>query len=438
LTNCAPAPVGKALSQHDLPAHCQVYLVGGAVRDQLIRQSIQHPSGSMDAYRHLDAGDQDYVVVGATAEIMMAAGYIPVGKDFPVFIHPQSGHEYALARTERKTAAGYHGFSFYAEPSVTLEEDLARRDLTVNAMAQGAAGEIIDPFNGRDDLHARVLRHVGPAFAEDPVRILRIARFAARFADFTVAPETNELMQTMVARGEVDALVPERIWKEISRGLMEQQPQRMFAVLRECKALERIFPELNRLWGVPQPAQHHPEIDTGVHTMMVLQQAVLLSSELTVRYAALTHDLGKGLTPHDLLPKHTLHEQRSVDLLKALNLRWRVPRDCAELAILVAAEHANVHRCETISPAALVRLLERCDAFRRPERFAHALIACEADARGRLGLESRPYPQRDLLLKALEIALTVNAGEIASQQTDTSAIAAAIHEARVQAIRHME
>ncbi|MFP4905833.1 multifunctional CCA addition/repair protein, partial [Paraburkholderia sp. BR14261] len=313
----------------------KIYVVGGAIRDEMLGLPVR---------------DRDYVVVGATPEQMAAQGYRPVGKDFPVFLHPETHAEYALARTERKTAAGYHGFQFFYAPDVTLEEDLARRDLTINAMAREVqpggvlTGEVVDPFGGARDLEARVFRHVSDAFLEDPVRILRIARFAARFADFTVAPETLELMREMVASGEVDSLVPERVWQEIARGLMEAKPSRMFEVLRDCGALARVLPEVDALWGVPQRADYHPEIDTGVHVMMVIDHAAAQGYTLAVRFAALTHDLGKGTTPEDVLPRHIGHEGRSVDLLKPLCDRLRVPNDCRELAVLVAREHGNVHR----------------------------------------------------------------------------------------------
>ncbi|WP_077035501.1 multifunctional CCA addition/repair protein, partial [Pelomonas sp. KK5] len=363
------------------------YLVGGAVRDALLGLPVQ---------------DRDWVVVGSNPAAMVAAGYVPVGKDFPVFLHPESHEEYALARTERKTAPGYHGFAFHAAPEVTLEQDLARRDLTINAMAQDAdSGEIVDPYGGRRDIEGRVLRHVSPAFAEDPVRILRLARFAARFSDFTVAPETVELMRGMVAAGEVDELVAERVWQELSRGLMESRPSRMFEVLRDCGALARLLPEVERLFGVPQPPAHHPEVDTGVHLLMVLDQCARLQTSLAVRYACLCHDLGKGTTPADILPRHIGHEQRSADLARQVSERWRVPNDCRELADLVAREHGNVHRSTDFDATARLRLLERSDAWRKPGRFEQMLWACECDARGRLGLEDRDYPQRERLMQDL-------------------------------------
>lgn len=384
-------------------------------------------------------GDRDWVVVGATAQQMIDAGFLPVGRDFPVFLHPQTREEYALARTERKTAPGYRGFVVQAAPEVTLEEDLLRRDLTINAMARAADGTLIDPYGGQRDLQARVLRHVSAAFAEDPVRILRLARFAARFGDFSVAPETMDLMRHMVHAGEVDALVPERVWQELVRGLMEPQPQRLFAVLRDCGALARLLPELDRLWGVPQRADYHPEIDTGVHVMLVLQAAVALDAPLAVRWACLMHDLGKGTTPKDVLPRHIGHEQRSVALAAEVAHRLRVPTDCAELAAVVAAEHGNIHRCPGLDAAATLRLLQRCDALRRPERFAQALLACEADHRGRGGdFPQQPYPQRARLLAALDAAQGVDAGAIAQQVTQSggkaTAIAQAVQAAREQAV----
>jgi tRNA nucleotidyltransferase (CCA-adding enzyme) len=403
-----------------------IYAVGGAIRDELLGVPVQ---------------DRDYVVVGATPEQMVAQGYRPVGKDFPVFLHPQTHEEYALARTERKTAAGYHGFQFFYAPDVTLEEDLARRDLTINAMARevrpdgSLTGPVVDPFNGQADLQARVFRHVSDAFLEDPVRILRVARFAARFTDFTVAPETMELMRKMVSAGEVDALVAERVWQEVSRGLMERQPSRMFAVLRECGALARILPEIDALYGVPQRADYHPEVDTGVHVMMVVDYAAARGYALAVRFAALTHDLGKATTPEDVLPRHIGHEGRSVDLLKPLSERLRVPNECRDLAVLVAREHGNIHRVMETGAAGVVRLLERCDAIRKPGRFAEALQACEADARGRLGFELREYPQAERLRVALVAARAVDAGAVAKSFADRpELIKDAVQRERVRAV----
>jgi tRNA nucleotidyltransferase (CCA-adding enzyme) len=401
----------------------QIYMVGGAVRDALLGLPVQ---------------DRDWVVVGATPEALLAQGYVSVGKDFPVFLHPASREEYALARTERKTAQGYRGFAVHAAPDVTLEEDLARRDLTINAIAQGADGALTDPYGGQRDIAARVLRHVTEAFAEDPVRILRVARFAARFPDFSIAPETLALMQRMVTDGEVDALVPERVWQELARGLMAQQPSRMFEVLRVCGALHKLLPEVARLWGVPQRAEYHPEVDTGVHLMMVLDMAAQLHAPLAVRFACLGHDLGKGTTPQAEWPRHIGHEERSARLLKALCLRLRVPNDCSELADVVAREHGNIHRSGEFGAAAFVRLLERCDAFRKPERFADILLACECDARGRLGLSEQLYPQRQRLLGALSAAQSVSTAEVAAaaeaQGLSGAAIGQAVHTARTLAL----
>ena len=407
-----------------LPIPGTAYVVGGAVRDALLG---------------LPAGDRDWVVVGATPQQMLDAGFLPVGRDFPVFLHPRTRDEYALARTERKTAPGYRGFSMQAEPGVRLEDDLLRRDLTINAMAQDADGTIIDPYGGQQDLRDRVLRHVSPAFAEDPVRILRLARFAARFGRFTVAPETRALMREMVAAGEVDALVPERVWQELARGLMENFPRRMFEVLRAGGALARILPEVDALWGVPQRADVHPEVDCGEHLMLVLQAAAALHADLATRWACLMHDLGKATTPAEMLPRHIGHEARSVALARALAQRLRVPADCAELAAVVAAEHGHIHQCMEFGAAALLRLLSRCDAVRRPARFAQALLACEADHRGRGGeFPQQPYPQRMRLQAALDAVLAVDAGAIARRVQlaggTATAIAQAVLAAREAAI----
>ncbi len=421
----------------------KIYLVGGAVRDALMAPAL---TDSQPAHV-----DRDWAVVGATPQAMQDLGFLPVGRDFPVFLHPKTHEEYALARTERKTAPGYHGFAFHTAPGVTLEDDLARRDLTINAMAVAqqdaddpARATIVDPFGGQADLRDRVLRHVTGSFAEDPVRILRLARFAARFPHFSVAPETQALMQAMVEGGEVDHLVPERVWQELSRGLMEQQPSRMFEVLRGCGALERLLPEVDRLWGVPQRAEYHPEVDTGVHLMMVLDMSARLQASLPVRFACLCHDLGKGTTPVDELPRHIGHEQRSARLLMAVCDRWRVPRESRELADVVAREHGNIHRSETLGAAALVRLLERCDAFRRPGRFEEVLLACECDARGRLGHDDSAYPQRPRLLATLEGARSVNIQAVVDGMVpradggapEGTQIAQAIHTARVDAVKH--
>ena len=414
----------------------KTYLVGGAVRDALMGLPMQ---------------DRDWVVVGATPQELLDQGYLPVGRDFPVFLHPVTKEEYALARTERNTAPGYRGFAVHAAPDVTLEDDLARRDLTINSIAShaystGAGGEfalkiadLVDPYGGRQDIANKVLRHVTPAFREDPVRILRLARFAARFTDFSVAPETMALMRQMVQEGEADHLVAERVWQEISRGLMEAQPSRMFAVLRDCGALARLLPELDRLWGVPQSAEHHPEVDTGVHVMLVLDLAARMHTSLAVRFASLAHDLGKGTTPADVLPRHIGHEERGVRLLKGLCQRLRVPVECKELADVVAREHGNIHRSANLNAAALVRLLERCDAIRKPARFADVLLACECDARGRLGLQDAPYPQAARLSLALRHALSVATDLVAAQAQATGAsgskIGEWIHRARVQAVQ---
>ncbi len=411
-------------------------MVGGAVRDALLGLPVQ---------------DHDWVVVGATPDELTALGYLPVGKDFPVFLHPQTREEYALARTERNTARGYRGFAIHAAPDVTLEEDLARRDLTINSIAApalpkraGAGFEadldaLIDPYGGQGDIRDKVLRHVTDAFREDPVRILRLARFAARFADFTVAPETMTLMREMVTHGEVDALVAERVWQELARGLMEDTPSRMFDVLRDCGALQHLLPEVEKLWGVPQRPEYHPEVDTGVHLMMVLDMSAQLQASLPVRFACLGHDLGKGSTAVELLPRHIGHEERSVRLLKDVCARLRVPTDCRELAEVVAREHGNIHRSAGFGAAALVRLLERCDAFRKPQRFDEILLACECDARGRLGFQDAAYPQRQRLAQALQAAQSVVTASIAeaAQAAGLSGprIGDMIHAARVQAVQ---
>jgi tRNA nucleotidyltransferase (CCA-adding enzyme) len=378
----------------------KTYLVGGAVRDAL----MGHPGA-----------DHDWVVVGGTPEALVAQGFQPVGRDFPVFLHPDTHEEYALARTERKTARGYHGFEIHASPDVTLEEDLARRDLTINAIAQDADGQRIDPYGGERDIANKVLRHVTQAFREDPVRILRLARFAARFPDFTVAPETLTLMREMVEDGEVDALVSERVWQELSRGLMAAQPSRMLQVLRACGALKRLLPEVDKLYGVPQRADYHPEIDTGIHLEMVLDASARMHAPLEVRFACLCHDLGKGTTPADVLPRHIGHEQRSEKLTRAVCERWRVPVECKELAELVAREHGNIHQSGSFGAEAVLRLLVRCDALRRPERFLLALQACECDARGRLGKEDEAYTQRLRLTRLLKAAQSVNSAVVSAQ-----------------------
>ncbi|WP_426195394.1 multifunctional CCA addition/repair protein [Massilia sp. DWR3-1-1] len=406
----------------------KTYIVGGAVRDALLGRAV---------------ADRDWVVVGATPEQMVAQGFRPVGKDFPVFLHPDTHEEYALARTERKTAPGYHGFVFHTSPEVTLEDDLVRRDLTINAIARGEDGSLTDPFGGQADLQARIFRHVSPAFAEDPVRILRLARFAARFADFTVAPATMALMRSMVDAGEVDALVPERVWQEIARGLMEAAPSRMLAVLRECGALARIMPELDALWGVPQPPLHHPEVDTGAHMMLVIDYAASAQLELPVRFAALMHDLGKGATPAADWPAHHGHEGLGLPLIAAVCARLKVPNECRDLALMTAREHGNLGQALLLRANTLVTLFERCDGLRKPARFAQMLRAAECDYRGRGAdaaqaavFASRPYPQASYLAAALEVVRAVDAGAVAARYAERpQRIGDAVHAARVAALK---
>jgi tRNA nucleotidyltransferase (CCA-adding enzyme) len=404
-----------------MPKRCEglkVYRVGGAVRDELLG---------------LPVTDHDWVVVGSTPEEMTARGFRPVGADFPVFLHPDTHEEYALARTERKMAAGYKGFNVYATPDVTLEQDLSRRDFTINAMALDADGTLIDPYGGQCDLQAGVLRHVSAAFAEDPVRILRGARFAARFG-FSIAPETQQLMRMMVANGEVDALVAERVWQELARGLMERHPSRFFLTLRECGALKKILPEVDGLFGVPQPAHYHPEIDCGVHVMMVLDDTAKHQRPLEVRFAALGHDLGKATTPEDTLPRHIGHEQRSVDLVKKVCERLRVPGDCRDLALLVAQYHSHVHKARELRPDTLVKVFDACDLWRKPERFELILQTCESDAHGRTGHEQDAYPQSAYMQACAAAARAVNAGDIARATPDKNLIADKVREARILAV----
>ena len=397
----------------------KIYCVGGAVRDELLGLKVT---------------DRDYVVVGATPQDMLRLGFKPVGKDFPVFLHPKSHEEYALARTERKTARGYKGFKIHAAPDVTLEDDLARRDLTINAIAKDDRGRIVDPYGGVKDLKAGVLRHISPAFAEDPVRILRVARFAARFG-FDVAKETLDLMRAMTQNGEVDALVAERVWQELAKGLMEAKPSRMFEVLRQCSALNKILPEVDRLFGVPQPTEYHPEIDTGAHIMLVIDYAASKNFSLPVRFAALTHDLGKGVTPRSQWPHHPGHEARSVELVKALCKRIKVPAACRDLALLAAKYHGEAYRAQDLKPATLVRLLQALDAFRKPQRFVEFLEACGCDFHGRTGFETRLYPQAEYLQNALRAAQSVNAGEIARRVRKPGQIAANVRAARIAAVK---
>jgi tRNA nucleotidyltransferase (CCA-adding enzyme) len=406
----------------------RTYLVGGSVRDEILG---------------LPVTDHDYVVVGSSPDEMIRLGFRPVGKDFPVFLHPQSQEQYALARTERKVSRGYKGFEVYASPEVTLQEDLARRDLTINAIAKDQDGNIIDPFDGIADLEAGILRHISPAFTEDPVRVLRTSRFAARFG-FHVAPETLALMSEMVHNGEVDALVPERVWQEFARGLMERRPSRMFYALRECSALTRVMPEVNALFGVPQPPQHHPEIDTGVHVMMVIDYAASKNYSLAVRFAALTHDLGKGTTPPEEWPRHIGHEARSVKLVQNLCERIKVPNDVRDLALLVARYHGDVHRAAELRAATIANMLQGVDAYRKPERFEEFLQACSCDFHGRPGYAEKPYPQAERLREAADAARSVDAGTIAAELSgaisDPARLPAAINtrvsEARIAEIRN--
>jgi tRNA nucleotidyltransferase (CCA-adding enzyme) len=396
----------------------ETYLVGGAVRDRLLGLAVQ---------------DRDYVVVGATPEVMAARGFRMVGADFPVFLHPETKEEYALARTERKSGVGYKGFTVYAGPEVTLEDDLRRRDLTINAMAEDGSGRLIDPFGGAADLRRGILRHVSPAFAEDPLRVLRVARFAARFG-FSVAHETLALMGTIVAAGELEALVPERVWMETERALGENQPRRFIEVLRECGALARVLPEVDALFGVPQSPEHHPEIDTGVHVLLVLDQATRLSADARVRFAALTHDLGKGVTPPAEWPKHRGHEERSAELVAKLCQRLRAPNDYRDLAILVARYHGHCYTVAELRASTVLDTLEALDAFRRPERVELFVLACEADFRGRPGYEARAYPQADILRAAFAAARGVDTAAIAAGKSGPAA-GEAIRQARVAAVK---
>jgi tRNA nucleotidyltransferase (CCA-adding enzyme) len=400
----------------------RIYLVGGAVRDNLLGRPVV---------------DRDHVIVGARPEALLAQGYKPVGKDFPVFLHPDTGEEYALARTERKTGHGYHGFAFHADPTVTLEQDLARRDLTINAIAADEHGHLIDPYGGVRDIEARVLRHVSPAFAEDPVRLLRVARFAARFAPlgFSVADETMDLLRQMVHDGEVDHLVPERVWAETRKALGEARPSAFLRVLRACGALAVLFPEVNALYGVPQRAEFHPEVDTGIHLEMVMDAAAVLApGDDLVGFCALAHDLGKALTPADMLPRHIGHEQRGVAPLRKLSVRLKVPAEHAALAEIVCREHLNAHRALELKPATVLKLLTALDALRRPQRLDTFLAACLADKRGRLGHEHDDYPQADWLRRARDAAAAVGAAPFVAQGLHGPAIGVAMERARVAAI----
>ncbi len=400
----------------------QLYLVGGAVRDKLLKLPIK---------------DRDWVVTGSTPENMTKLGYKPVGKDFPVFLHPDTHEEYALARTERKTSKGYHGFDFNASPEVTLKQDLLRRDLTINAIAEDENGNIHDFYDGRSDLENKILRHVSTAFAEDPVRILRVARFAARYAylGFTIATETLQLMSEMVKSGEVDALVAERVWQETERALGEKQPEVYFTTLRECGALKVLFPDIDRLFGVPQPAKWHPEIDTGIHTMMVLQQAVLLSNDAEVRFAALTHDLGKGTTPKDILPSHFGHEDRSHDLVIDLCKQYRIPKRFSELARLTAKYHTHIHKAFDIKAKTVLKVMTACDVYRKPERFSQMLLACKADSRGRTGFEENEYSQLEFYEQAAEICRAVEVKDIIAEGITGVRIKEELHKKRMSALK---
>ena len=400
----------------------QTYKVGGAVRDRLLGKTV---------------ADTDWVVVGATADEMLSQGFRPVGADFPVFLHPKTGEEYALARTERKSGTGYGGFIFHADPEVSLEEDLIRRDLTINAIAEDAQGRLTDPYHGQEDLKARVLRHVSPAFAEDPLRVLRVARFAARYAadGFTIAPETMTLMQQLSESGELEALTPERSWKEISRALMENQPQVFIQVLRECGALKVLFPEVDALFGVPQPAAHHPEIDTGQHVLSVLEQAAIHHQPLSVRWACLLHDLGKGLTPESEWPRHIAHEHTGLRLIKAVNARFKVPRDCQELAMLVGQYHTHGHRALELKASTLFELMQSFDIYRRPQRFEEFIAGCEMDARGRLGFEQRDYPQAEYLRGAANAARTVAVQPLRDQGYEGPELGEALKQERLKAVQ---
>jgi tRNA nucleotidyltransferase (CCA-adding enzyme) len=403
----------------------QRFLVGGAVRDHALGLPVK---------------ERDWVVVGATPEEMKAQGFRPVGRDFPVFLHPETGEEYALARTERKSGRGYHGFVFHAEPDVTLEQDLQRRDLTINAMARDEDGRLLDPLEGMRDLKGRWLRHVSDAFVEDPLRVLRVARFAARYhwLGFRVAEETRALMTTLAHSGELEQLTPERVWKETERALMENRPDIFFRVLRECQALARIFPELDRLAGVPQPAQHHPEVDTFEHQMLCLRQAADMKLPLTARFAVLVHDLGKGLTPEEEWPRHIAHEPRSARLAVQVAERWRVPKDCRDMGELVAQWHTHAHRALELKPATVWKLFRALDILRRPERLDWFVDACEADARGRTGLEQRDYPQGRYLRQAAQAIHEVDVSALREAGHEGKALGEAIERQHVQALKEFK
>jgi tRNA nucleotidyltransferase (CCA-adding enzyme) len=403
----------------------KIYLVGGAVRDKLLDYPFK---------------ERDWVVVGASPDELLSLGYRQVGKDFPVFLHPVSKDEYALARTERKSGKGYTGFDCYSGPEVTLEEDLLRRDLTINAMAEDSEGRIIDPYGGQQDLENRVLRHVSAAFSEDPLRVLRIARFAARYAHlgFRVADETMTLMRQIAASGELEHLVAERLWRELERALSEQSPQVFFEILRECGALAVILPELDRLFGIPQTAAYHPEIDCGIHSLMCLEQAALLSEDLTVRFAALIHDLGKGLTPPAILPKHIGHERKGLKVIEKLCQRIRAPKEFLQLALLTAEYHTHSHRAMELKPATVMKLFKSCDAMRRPERFQRLLLSCEADSKGRLGKENNPYPQADYLWACLQACIRITPADLSDPSLKGKELGEALHQLRIAAIKQQK
>ena len=395
-----------------------IYQVGGSIRDRLLELPVE---------------DHDWVVVGSTPEEMTSLGYKPVGKDFPVFLHPDTHEEYAMARTERKSGPGYKGFTFNTSPDVSLEQDLSRRDLTINAIAEDNAGNIIDPFNGRDDLELGILRHISPAYSEDPLRVLRTARFASRF-NFKIAPETLDLMQDISESDELTTLVPERIWTELEKALGYDYAHRFFEVLKECNALEQLFPEIQALYGIPQPETHHPEIDTGIHTMMVLQQAVRLTDDKQIRFAALVHDLGKATTPKDILPKHKGHEERGAKIVKKLCMRLKIPNKYRDLAVLVCRYHFICHKIDELRPDTIVKKLEAMDAFRRPERFQQFLVACEADARGRTGFEDKDYPQAGQFKKYFAIAKDIDTNHLETDSLSGKKIAELIRQLRIKSV----
>ncbi|TQV87702.1 multifunctional CCA addition/repair protein [Aliikangiella coralliicola] len=402
----------------------EVFLVGGAVRDKLLNYPVI---------------EHDWVVVGASPQNLLDKGYKQVGKDFPVFLHPETGDEYALARTERKSGKGYYGFEIHADKDVSLEQDLQRRDLTINAIAMAEDGTLIDPYNGQSDLSARILRHVSPAFCEDPLRVLRVARFAARYhhLGFSVAEETMALMQQIVASGELQVLAAERIWKETYRALGEKSPQIFFETLRECNALEHWFPELNALWGIPNPAKWHPEIDTGIHTMMVLEQAAKLSEDSVTRYAALCHDLGKGNTPEEELPRHKGHEKRGIPLVEQMSRRLKTPVEYEQLAKIASEFHLHLHKFSELKPKTIVKVLEKTDAFRKPARFEQFLQVCEADFKGRTGFEDRDYPQSSMMKRALEICQSIKPQTLIAKGFSGKKLGEAIHEERVNLVKQL-